>query len=271
MRALVRKTSDPAKVDRLKQMGAEIVEGDLTDKDSLITACQGVDTIITTVTTTSSQTPGDSIPSVDQMGQLQLVDAAAETNVSRFIYISLSGNIEIDCPLTTAKRSVEQRIMDSNMTYTILRPSYFMEVWLSPAIGFDYPNYKATLYGDGKNPISWISFVDVARFAVKAVESPAAQNAILELGGPDKLSPNDVVKIFEDIMGQDFQVDYVPVSALAAQKAGAANPLQQSFSSLMLQYAEGDPIDMANTLKSFPVNLSSVRDFATRVAAPTSS
>jgi uncharacterized protein YbjT (DUF2867 family) len=269
VRALVRTTSDPDKVACLKALGATIVEGDLTDRASLATACRGSETVITTVTTTMSQTPGDTIPRVDHAGQINLVDAARTEGVSNYIYTSYSGNITSDCPLTTAKRTVEQRVIDSGMDYTILRPSYFMEVWLSPMVGFNFSESKATLYGDGTNPISWISLVDVARVAVMAVASPVARNMILELGGPDQLSPNDVVKIFEQVTGQSFQVEYVPVEALQAQKAGTGDPLQQSFSALMLAYARGDRIDMANMLKAFPTKLSTVRDYAARVMATT--
>ena len=265
VRALVRKTSDPEKVARLRNLGATIIEGDLTDRASLDRVCQGVDTVITTVTTTLSQTPGDTIPKVDHAGQLNLVDAAVSAGVSHYIYTSYSRNIDTDSPLTTAKRTVEQRVRNSGMTYTILRPSYFMQIWLSPAVGFDYANAKASLYGEGKNPISWISFVDVAGFAVMAVDAPAARNAVLELGGPEKLSPNEVVKIFEDVAGQSFEVNYVPVEALQAQKAGTDDPLQQSFSALMLDYAGGDPIDVSATLKSFPLQLTSVREYASQV------
>lgn len=265
VRALVRKTSDPEKVERLRRLGAAIVVGDLTDKASLVAACQGVDDVITTATTTVSQTPGDTIPAVDQAGQLNLVAAAKEVGVKHFIYVSYSRNIHTDCPLTIAKRTVEEHLKNSHLTYTILRPSYFMEVWLSPALGFDYPNHKARLYGDGHNPLSWISYVDVARFAVMAVNRPVARNEVLELGGPDHLSPNEVVQIFEEITGQTFAVEYVPEKALKAQKAGTDDPLMQSFSALMIDYAHGDPIDMTDTLKAFPIHLTSVRDYASQV------
>jgi flagellum-specific peptidoglycan hydrolase FlgJ len=43
------------------------------------------------------------------------------------------------------------------------------------------------------------------------------------------------------------------------------DPLQQSFSALTLDYAGGDPIDIRDTLKVFPVDLTSVRDYAARV------
>ncbi len=265
VRALVRKTSAPEKVARLKSLGATTVEGDLTDKTSLVAGCQGIETVITTATSVASQIPGDSIPKIDQMGQLQLVEAAMESKVRQFIYVSYSRYFSTDCTLTTAKRTVEQRIVGSGMSYTILRPSYFMELWLSPFVGFDYPNNQARIYGNGQNPISWISFLDVARFAVEAINHPAARNTILELGGPDRLSPNDVVKVFEKATGKSFHVDYVPVEALQAQKVGTDDPLQQSFAALMLDYASGHPIDMQQTLKSFPMSLTSVRDYAARV------
>jgi uncharacterized protein YbjT (DUF2867 family) len=267
VQALVRKTSDPEKVANLASLGATIVEGDLTDRASLIAACRGVDTVITTATSTASQTPGDSIPRIDQLGQLQLVEAAMETGVRQFIYMSYSRNIKVDCPLTTAKRTVEYRVIGSGMNYTILRPSYFMEVWLSPFVGFDYPNSQARIYGSGQNPISWISYVDVARFTVMVVDQLAARNAILELGGPDKLSPNEVVKLFEQSSGKAFRVDHVPVEALEGQKAATDDPLQQSFAGLMLSYAQGDPIDMQDALRAFPVTLASVKDYAARVMA----
>ena len=265
VRALVRKTSNPEKVAHLKTLGATTVEGDLTDRASLVTACQGVDTVITTVTAVGSQIPGDTIPRVDHAGQINLVDAAQKAGVSHYIYTSYSRNMDTDSPLTTAKRTVERRVIDSGMTYTILRPSFFMGFWIGPMVGFDYSGGQVRLYGDGKNPISWISLVDVARFAVMAVEQPAARNAILELGGPDKLSPNDVVKIFEDLTGKGFQVEYVPVEGLQSQKAAADDPLQQSFTALMLDYASGDGVDMTQTLKAFPVALSSVKDYAAAV------
>ena len=187
--------------------------------------------------------------------------------MSHYIYTSYSKHFQTNSPLTTAKRTLEQRVIASGMDYSILRPSYYMEIWLSPIVGFDYANHKANLYGDGKNPISWISVSDVARFAVMALNSPAAHNAILELGGPEPLSPDAVVKIFEEAAGQSFDVQYVPVEALQVQKAGTDDPLQQSFSALMLDYAAGDLIDMADTLKAFPLSLSSVKDYASRVLA----
>jgi uncharacterized protein YbjT (DUF2867 family) len=61
------------------------------------------------------------------------------------------------------------------MAYTILWPTFFDAVWLSPALGFDAANGKARVYGSGENKIRWISYVDVAAFAAACVDNPAAR------------------------------------------------------------------------------------------------
>lgn len=265
VRGLVRATSDPNVIANLQTMGVQLVTGDLKDKASLVAACQGITSIISTATVTRSSQPGDSIEATDAAGQQNLIEAAQESGVSQFIYVSYSGQIGTDDPLTLAKRGVEDRLRESGLTYTILRPSYFIEAWLSPVFGFDAAQAKATIYGAGENKLSWISLGDVAAFAVESLTNPAARNAVLELGGPDAFSPLEVVRMFEELSGKKFEVQHVPEEALAAQQANATDSLQRTFAALMLAYAKGDVIPMEATLQRFPLALTSIRDYAQRV------
>jgi NADH dehydrogenase len=162
---------------------------------------------------------------------------------------------------------VPRRLKESGLDYTVLEASYFMEIWLGPALGFDYPNAKARIYGPGRNKLSWISFADAAQFAVAVLGNPAANKTILEIGGPEALSPLEVVKIFEDKSGKKFALEHIPEEALRAQKAAATDSLQQTFAALMLSYAVGDAVEMRETLKAFPLRLTSVRDYAARALA----
>ncbi len=262
VRALTRPTSDPTRVAALRALGVKLVHGDLKDPASLDAACKSIDTVISTASITFSRQPGDTLASVDQQGQIALIGAARAADVVRFVYVSVSGQNDVDCPLMTAKRAVEQKLMRSGMDYTILRPSYFMEVWLSPALGFDAANGTARVYGSGEKPISFISYKDVAQFAVASVDNPAARNAIIELGGPEALTPMEVVGVFEKKKGRRFQTEHVPEDVLEGQRAAASDPLQQSFASLMLAYAHGDAIDMKPALARMPLELTSVREFA---------
>jgi NADH dehydrogenase len=265
VRAFVRTTSDPVKVEALRSLGIEIVEGNLCDPASLQAACRGVTAVISTASSMPfSYQPGENdIQSVDLEGVACLIDAAQSRGAQHFVYISFTMDNEF--PLRNAKRAVEQRLKDSGLTYTILRPSYFMEVWLNPAVGFDAANGTARIYGSGQNPLSLISFPDVAQFAVASLDNPAARNATIELGGPEALSQLQMVQIFEELGGRPFEVEYVPETALADQQATATDPMQQSFAGLMQKFARGDVVDMQETLGAFPVQLTSVREYAQNV------
>ena len=269
VRALVRPTSAPEKTARLAGMGCELATGDLRDRASLDAACRGVEAVVCTVSAMpfSWAPPDNTIETVDLNGVKSLIDAAKAAGVRHVTHTTFSRNIDTDFPLRNAKRAAEAHLKASGMDYTILRPSYFTEVWLGPAVGFDYANAHATIYGTGHNKLSWIALGDVAQFAVASLTNPAARNATLELGGPEALSPLEVVTIFEEIGGRHFDVVHVPEEALAAQQAAAPDDMQRSFAALMRCYAAGDPIPMAETLRAFPLKLTSVREYAARALA----
>jgi len=261
VRALVRATSDPEKVARLGGLGAEVVRGDLKDRGSLDKACRDASAVISTASSTVSRQAGDSIENVDQQGQLNLIEAAEQAGVKHFVLISFP-NIDVDFPLQSAKRAVEDRLRRSRMAWTILQPTCFMEVWLGPALGFDPAHGTAQIYGDGKSKTSWISFLDVARFTVAALDNPRARNVVIKLGGPDALSPLEVVRLAEQVTGRTISVQHVPEEALRAQHGTATDSLQKSFAALMLYYASGDAIDMKEALRVLPVqHLKSVREY----------
>jgi uncharacterized protein YbjT (DUF2867 family) len=124
-------------VDRLKSLGVETIQGDVRDRDSLDRACQGVTAVISTVSSMPfSYQPGvNDVQTTDLDGATNLIEAAKANLVSHFVYTSISGNIDLDFPLHNSKREVERRLKASGLAYTILRPSYFMEAWLSVVVG----------------------------------------------------------------------------------------------------------------------------------------
>src|SRR5580700_5919485 len=261
VRALVRPTGDASRLSELRAAGAELAMGDLKDPASIRAACAGATAVLSTASSVLSRQPGDTIDGVDRIGQLQLVEVAASAGVKHFVYVSFSPMAE-DFALQRAKREVEQALIASGMTYTILRPTFFTEIWLSPTLGFDAAARRARIYGTGENPISWISFPNVAEFAVRSLDAPAARNAIFTLGGPEALAPLQVVRIFEELGGAPFTVEYVLESVLRAGMTSARRALDEAFAALSLAYAHGEAIDMRATLEVMPVRLIGVREYA---------
>ena len=269
VKAMVRETSDQSKVNNLKKLGVDIVYGDLRKISSFSLALQGVTEVISTASAMpfSYKPEENDIENVDMNGMIQFIDTCKSTGVKHFIYTSFSGNIDLDFPLKNAKRTVEDHLKKTGINYTILRPSCFMEAWLSEAVGFDFHHFKAQLSGLGDQPVSYISCFDVARFALESLTNPAANNATLELGGPEKLSQLDVVKIFEEVTGHKFEIQSTPVKTLKDNLRSSENNMEKSFAGLMLCLAKGDPIEMEYTLESFPIKLTTVREYAEKVEA----
>jgi len=266
VRGLVRGGASHPKASDLVAAGIEIAIGDLREPSTLARACVGVDTVVCTATTMPTGAD-DGLRRVDHDGVLALIDAAERAAVKKFVYTSYSGNIEIDCPLRTAKRDCEARLRQSGMDVVILRPTYFMELWLGPLLGFDPLNGTARIYGDGNGNVSYVSALDVAEFAVAAALKPMPKETILEIGGPEALSQLDAVRSFERVLGTTCRLEFVPIEALRQQHL-SSDPLEKTFGALMLAYADGDVIaGAAETAAEYGIALRTLSDYATSVAA----
>jgi uncharacterized protein YbjT (DUF2867 family) len=252
VRGLVRSTSDAGKVERLRSLGVDVVEGDLADQQSLERACAGAATVLSTATAIGT---GESLEETDDRGNGRLIEAARETDVGHFLFVSFV-ELPVRFPLQDAKRSVERRLQGA-LPYTILRPTLFMEFWLGPIAGWDIANGRVTVLGSGDRALNWISLVDVARMAVAAMSDPRAHDTVLEFGA-DYASANEALALAEEAAGEQFRVEHVPIEQLQAEKEAVEDPHGESFAGIRLSAALGYPEDHTATLREFvpdPVTL----------------
>lgn len=260
-RALIRPTAAEESVRALTRLGVKPVEGDVRDQRSLVGACTGVDMVISTLSSmpTRYEAGSNDIARVDRDGVMRLIDIAAQAKVRHFVFISFTADLPF--PLRDAKREVERHLVDCGMPYTILRSSYFMEVWLTPMVGFDAAKGAVRIFGTGERPVSFISYRDVARFAVQSLEHPFAHNSTLSIGGPEAIAPQRIVEICEEISGRPITVENVTEDALLAQEKAATDPMQRSFAALMRGIAKGDPVEMEELTRRFGLGLTSVGEY----------
>jgi len=161
VKALVRTTSDPAKVEKLKSLGVTVVQGDLRDAASLKAACKGVSAVITSASSMPfAYQPGANTPhTTDQEGQLSLVAAARQAGVKQFVYTSFPP-MAATFPLQDAKRAVEKELRASGLTYTILKPTFFTAVWIHRGQDLIIPTARPPFTGRAKTQsagfLSWM-------------------------------------------------------------------------------------------------------------------
>lgn len=266
VRAMVRTTSAPEKIERLKMLGAEIVRADVKDPNTLRAACAGVSEVISTITTILTSQAGDSFEATDGAGNESLIDAAKEAGVAKFVFVSFDTSRTPDNPLSRAKAAVEEHLKASGLDYTILHGSLFCESWLGPMLFADPVAGTAKVYGRGTDKIRYIAVADVAEFAVQSLSAPIAHNATIQVGGPEEISQREAVRIFEEAYGKKFSVIEIPEAALEAQWSSAQNPFDRTFAGLMLGVARGFVSGMKPPFDEFPMRMTSPREYVRNTA-----
>jgi uncharacterized protein YbjT (DUF2867 family) len=207
-----------------------------------------------------------SLNEVDRKGQLRLVDVARQSGVRTFVYVSASPNLGPRAPLIRYKRQVERAVRLSGMQWTILQPSAYMEVWLGAQLGWDHVAGRAVVFGSGKHPVPFISIGDVAEHAIRALDDPRLANVDLPLGGPQMLTPREVVRIFEQESGRRYATRHVP-RIFPSLFTPLVELFHEGFASGMsmgAQTSRGDPID-SPLQRELELPLTTVREYAARI------
>lgn len=193
----------------LVELGAQPVMGDLRDPASLARACADTAAVISTANSAARGEP-DTVDAVDRRGNRALIDAAVAAGTEHFIFVSALGASE-QSPVDffRAKGETERHLTASGLTYTILEPNIFMEVWIGMLVGMPLQQgLPVTLIGRGDHRHSMISMRDVAAYAVAAVSNPAARNRTLVLGGPEARTWTQVVELAESVLGRSLDLRY---------------------------------------------------------------
>ena len=209
VRCLVRAGTDDA---GLREVGASVVRGDLTDPPSLRAACEGVDTVIATAAAIARILAGARTPTIretDEIGMLALVDAAESAGVQRFVYISFPPEGAIGTPTERAKLAVEKRLGTSSMRTVILRSDAFQEIHLAPLGRFDMAAGKVSVVGKGDTRRRWIATDDVAALTAAVAVEPDPP-AILTFGGPEAMSKNEAIALAEQLTNRRMKVQRMP-------------------------------------------------------------
>lgn len=217
VRALVRPTTDAVP---LQGEGVEVVRGDLRDPSTLGPALVGIDTVITTANAIGRILSGPTdltIAAVDGDGNQNLIRAAEQASVRRFVFVSAAGmgdDMARLAPLMAAKWAAEKALRASSMQVVIVRPDMFQEVWLAPSSGIDPAAGKALIYGRGELAHRYVATDDVAALCAQmaiALDPPV----LVEFGGPEALSRMQVVAAVESASGRTLTVRHVPRAAMS--------------------------------------------------------
>ncbi|MBI5032323.1 MAG: SDR family oxidoreductase [Chloroflexi bacterium] len=258
-------TRTPAKAEELKKLGAQIVQGDLRDAGSLKRACAGVEKVFDAAHGFPGE--GNNNPfTVDQDGNRALVDTAKAAGVKHFVFTSMLGaGVVNSVDFFRIKYASEEYLCASGLSYTILRPSAFMESWATLVGEPIIKTGKTTIFGRGDNPINFVSVDDVARYALIALDDQRARNQIIEIAGPENLTMNQVAAVFEKLAGHPAQKSHVPLPMMRIMSA-MTRPFNPAFSRQVAagisMDTEGWAFDPNQVLNPFRLQATKLEEFA---------
>jgi uncharacterized protein YbjT (DUF2867 family) len=211
-------TRAPGRAARLAGPGVEVVVGDIRDARGLVRAVSGVEVVLSAVHGFPGR-GGASPATVDRDGNAALARAAAAAG-AEVVLVSIVGAAP-DSPmeLFRMKYAAEQALRASGVPATVVRSTAFLEMWAELLGDTAGPRNRPLVFGEGRNPINFVSVEDVAALVDRVLTDPASRGRTLEIGGPDELTMSDLAELVAARRGPSVGPRHVPRAALRLMAA----------------------------------------------------
>ncbi|HET7026725.1 MAG TPA: SDR family oxidoreductase [Candidatus Limnocylindrales bacterium] len=250
------------------------VAGDLRDRAVLDAALDGVDTVVSAISGFGGRDPLGS-RAVDRDGNIALIEAAQRRGVTTFVMLSIhDAGPRHPIALFRDKWAAEEALRSSGLSWTIIRPTAYLEAWLELVGGPLVETGRTRIFGTGRNPVNFVSVVDVARFVQLAIADPSVRPSAIEVPGPENLTLDQLAALVETASGRAGRKDHVPRAMLRAVRL-ATGTFKPTMSALVGAALVMDTSDMAvdgpahrNAFPSIPSTTAA--DVARRMFAATS-
>lgn len=207
--AICRQGSVP-KLDSVHDSLSGFHTAELTDADAIAAAMAGMDAVITTVGMTRPVSGMDP-EAVDYAGNMALLEAAEQSNVEHFTYVSLDG---VDLPgadeiaIIRAKKRFEEALRASKLAWAICRPNgFFWDYGIDLTIARDTGIMRLVGNGSAKT-----TPIDEDELAEAIVQHIGAKDVIYSVGGPQDLSFNEVADLISTALDKKLKVKHYPLN-----------------------------------------------------------
>eukprot|EP00238_Polyblepharides_amylifera_P006301 CAMPEP_0196579088 /NCGR_PEP_ID=MMETSP1081-20130531/17634_1 /TAXON_ID=36882 /ORGANISM="Pyramimonas amylifera, Strain CCMP720" /LENGTH=277 /DNA_ID=CAMNT_0041898547 /DNA_START=348 /DNA_END=1181 /DNA_ORIENTATION=+ len=189
----------------LNSEGVQLVEGDVYQFQTLPKAMKGCDVVLCATGSSSVLDPLGPF-NVDFQGTSNLVTAAKQANVKKFVYVTSIGADDILYPLNLLwgvlfwKKRAEEVLQRSGLTYTIVRPGGLLD---SPREGSTAGNIimkGPNTYGTPpRKNAGTILREQVADVCVTSLVEPAAENMVVEIIARKDAAKKSIPALFSEL------------------------------------------------------------------------
>ncbi|MEM6754363.1 MAG: SDR family oxidoreductase [Cyanobacteria bacterium P01_C01_bin.38] len=217
----------------LANKGVALLKGDLKDIDSLHNAFQNmekpIDGLVTTAYGYSRSKPGDTLKSVDDRGNKNLVAAAKKANVGRFVFTSiLTADKAVNVPHFYQKSKTEEVIERSGLDWVSLRPGGFLDTLLT-LNEKSIRKGKLMMPADLEARTSVILSDDVAKYLAKAFHLTDISGERIDLGIYPTTNLIEIAEALSEVLGHQVKASSPPkfLTSVIFRVIGLFNPFMQ--------------------------------------------
>ena len=241
VRCLVRKGSE---YFWLNDTGASYFFGDLRDPQSLQRAMREVKHLIVASGIRVDHTDNHH-GNVVRDGHISLFDAAKLRGVQQVILVSCQGAERAASPLLASMKAAEDHLIQSGLSYTILRPGLFAANFADLVRRVEI-NGSVFLPGRPEAKVSPIHVRDMALICMAALATPTLRGRIIPVGGPETMTVAEAFRVACEVSGVEPHAWPLPPWALKATGA-LIRPLgrrwQNRLQSLADWFGEDSAVD----------------------------
>ena len=200
-----------AKLEPVKAYADELFIGEVTDPDSLVGVCDGIDVVFSSVGITR-QKDGLTYQDVDYQANKNLLSAAEKAGVAKFLYVHVLNADKMEhVAAVEAKQAFVNELEQSVLDHTVICPTGFfsdMEEFLTMA-----RKGQVYLFGDGANRINPIHGADLAGVCVEALDGRKQR---FDVGGPQTFTYREIAELAFDALEKPHRISCVPRKLVAA-------------------------------------------------------
>src|ERR1700761_4626915 len=208
VRALVRREDERA--EALRQLGAEVMQGDLTDLTAMHRAIKGCASVYFGMSVSADYLTA----TVNTAAVARHHGVEAFVNMSQMTVTQMSITESTDSPQHKLHWLAEQALSWSGLPVVTVRPTVFFDGFfrLFAAPGVRTADELALPMGGGKT--SPISAVDVARAVAVILDDPAPHiGQIYDLTGPESADLDHYARVFSEALGRPIRYRDVQLPA----------------------------------------------------------
>lgn len=257
-------TAHPGRSARtIRGRGARVVRGDILDAASLREAVRGAEVVVQSLTfpTFPVEKPRKrfTFEEFDHHGTERLVEAAVAAGVRRYVYVSGSGAAP-DAAKTwfRAKWWGEEAVRAAPLDGVVIRPSWAYgprDVALNRFVKLARYLPFVPVVGDGLQILQPV-FVDDVGEAIARASATDAPPGTFEIGGPDVMTMNDVLRTTVRVMGLRRGLVHLPEALPKAAGFFAQVLPRPPLSPDAIDFITGDAVaDVEPLLRAFDLKL----------------